>query len=66
MKIKTIKRTTIGGVTVHPGSILEVNDIVAVKLIRREYVEEVCDLGEWAKEMLEETEDINHEPASDK
>ena len=44
MKVKTIKRTTIGGVTVHPGSILEVNDIVAVKLIRREYVEEVCDL----------------------
>lgn len=60
MKIKAIKRTTIGGATVHPGSILEVNDIVAAKLIRREYVEEVCDLGK------EEAEDINHEPASDK
>lgn len=59
MKIKTIKRTTIGGVTVHPGSILEVNDIVAAKLIRREYVEEVCDLGE------EEAEEENGTSSSE-
>ncbi len=43
MKIKAIKKTIIDGKTVYPGSILEVDDIVATKLIRREYVEEVAD-----------------------
>ena len=43
MKIKAIKKTIIGGETAYPGSILEVDDIVATKLIRREYVEELID-----------------------
>jgi hypothetical protein len=41
VKIKAIKKTIIGGDTIYPGSILEVDDIVAAKLIRREYVEEL-------------------------
>jgi hypothetical protein len=46
VKIKTIKKTIIGGKTVYPGSILEVDDIVATKLIRREYVEELVNQSE--------------------
>lgn len=58
MKIKAIKKTIIGGKTVHPGSILEVDDIVATKLIRREYVQEI-----W--ELEEEAEENDNEPAAD-
>lgn len=60
MKIKAIKKTIIGGKTVHPGSILEVDDIVATKLIRREYVQEIWELED------EEAEENDNEPAADK
>ena len=60
MKIKAIKKTIIDGKTVYPGSILEVDDIVATKLIRRGYVEEIWELE------AEEAEDVDHEPAADK
>lgn len=60
MKIKAIKKTIISGKTVHPSSVLDVDDIVATKLIRRGYVEEIWELE------AEEAEDIDHEPAADK
>lgn len=58
MKIKAIKKTIIGGETVYPGSILDVDDIVATKLIRRGYVQEI-----W--ELEEEAEENDNEPAAD-
>jgi hypothetical protein len=58
VKIKAIKKTIIGGETVYPGSILDVDDIVATKLIRRGYVQEI-----W--ELEEEAEENDNEPAAD-